>query len=185
MNPPLWKCRRRIAVTAQRSHAEEQSDEASPCARQFQQPSSAFAFCLCLCLLPLPLAFAFASAFVLLPLPLPVTVAFRCHPEPIRAKRGWVRDLLLLFFPLPSFFCLLFSLPVILRSAATKDPSSCPNSSSHQSDAASVAEGRFNHLTHKLPQAGAMEKFGKPPWCRVILSPQFIRRLWRFHPANV
>ncbi len=32
---------------------------------------------------PLPFAFAFRSRF-------------SCHPEPIRAKRGWVRDPLLL-----------------------------------------------------------------------------------------
>jgi hypothetical protein len=57
---------------------------------------SAFAF--------LPLRFAFAFA-----------VAFRCHPE-----RGWVRDLLLLL--LSSSF-LLRRLPVILRSAATKNGS--------------------------------------------------------------
>jgi hypothetical protein len=38
---------------------------------------------------------SFADAFVA-PGVWAVAVALRCHPEPIRAKREWVRDLLLL-----------------------------------------------------------------------------------------
>jgi len=61
-------------------------------------------------------------------------LALHCHPSPIRAKRGWVRDLLLLLplrasDPLKckgrSFdFSRRPPLAVILRSAATKDLSS-------------------------------------------------------------
>jgi hypothetical protein len=68
-------------------------------ARPFDFKGRVFAFA------PLPLLFsvavasavdfavavasALASAFA-------VASALRCHPEPIRAQRGWVRDLLLL-----------------------------------------------------------------------------------------
>jgi hypothetical protein len=45
----------------------------------------------------LALASRFAFSLWLFALP------FRCHPEPIRAKRGWVRDR---FFLLPSSFVL-------------------------------------------------------------------------------
>jgi hypothetical protein len=43
-------------------------------------------------LLPLRLLFAPCRRFC----PSPLLLALNCHPEPIRAKRGWVRDLLLL-----------------------------------------------------------------------------------------
>ncbi len=66
----------------------------------FKGRSSVFAFASRPCLSPLPFPFSL----------LPFAVGFRCHPEPIRAKRGWVRDLLLLscfFFPASSFLLLL------------------------------------------------------------------------------
>src|ERR1700690_993774 len=54
----------------------------------------------------------------LAPSPSAVVVAFRCHPSPIRAKRGWVRDLLLQFGALGSPAAALLVLVLFLPIAA-------------------------------------------------------------------
>jgi hypothetical protein len=62
-------------------------------ARPFDFKGRVFAFA------PLPLLFSVAVASAVdfaVAVASAVASALRCHPEPIRAQRGWVRDLLLL-----------------------------------------------------------------------------------------
>jgi len=62
----------------------------------------------------------------LAPSPSAVAVAFRCHPEPIRARRGWVRDLLLQFgafgSPAAALLVLVLFLPIATRAGSLSLP---------------------------------------------------------------
>ena len=93
-------------------------------------------------------------------LPLPFAVAFCCHPEPIRAKRGWVRVLLLLscfFFPASSFLLLLscfFFLPSSFSVFFFPSPSSARHPEERSDEGSlSLRQREQHHCSRATPPA--------------------------------